>query len=745
MFNSLKSKFIISFVSVEILFLVLISLVNFDSLDKAAKTLTDEKIEVSSQLLTKLLKTPLITYDLATIDDALLDFSSIKNVVAVSIEDADKNTLASHIKKEFMNEKVFYEIIKSNKTVHKDDKYTYLYTTKNITSNSKDLGRIHFIFNSTDSYNSIHSTKQITYIMIVFALAIGLFISFIIGNNLGKSIEQLIYFSKSVSQNKNIKIPYHNNNNDEIGQLFNSMNQMKNTINKRTLELKSSINDLEHFIDALNASAIVSKTDINGVITFVNSKFLKVSGYTLEETIGKTHSILRDPNTDNSFYADMWDIISSKKIFHNTFKNIKKDGSIFYVDATIVPLLDNEDNIKEYIAISYEVTDIIDAKDKALEAKKIKEDFLANMSHEIRTPMNAIIGFTEILKNNIYDKKSTKYINIIQDSSISLLNIINDILDFSKIENGKLQINKHPFKPKEEFKKAVNFFKHQAKEKNINIIYKIDENLPLCLNGDKLRIEQILNNLLSNAIKFTNNDNNIYVDITYDTKLSFLSITVKDEGIGIDKKAQEKIFNAFEQADSSTTRKFGGTGLGLSISNKLANLMDGSITLLSEEDKGSTFKLSLPIFECENTKEIQEVIIENKIDDKIENFQGHILVAEDSKTNQILIKILLADFGLTYDIVENGLEAVEAIKKSTFDLILMDESMPKLTGSQAFKEIRKYEQEQNIPKTPIIALTANVLEDDKSRFLELGMDDFLAKPIDKGQLIRVLCDFLKKG
>ncbi|MCW9025823.1 MAG: hypothetical protein OQJ77_00780, partial [Thiovulaceae bacterium] len=210
MFNSLKSKFIISFVSVEILFLVLISLVNFDSLDKAAKTLTDEKIEVSSQLLTKLLKTPLITYDLATIDDALLDFSSIKNVVAVSIEDADKNTLASHIKKEFMNEKVFYEIIKSNKTVHKDDKYTYLYTTKNITSNSKDLGRIHFIFNSTDSYNSIHSTKQITYIMIVFALAIGLFISFIIGNNLGKSIEQLIYFSKSVSQNKNIKIPYHN-------------------------------------------------------------------------------------------------------------------------------------------------------------------------------------------------------------------------------------------------------------------------------------------------------------------------------------------------------------------------------------------------------------------------------------------------------------------------------------------------------------------------------------------------------
>lgn len=378
---------------------------------------------------------------------------------------------------------------------------------------------------------------------------------------------------------------------------------------------------------------------------------------------------------------------------------------------------------------------------KALESKKAKGAFLSNMSHEIRTPMNAILGFINLLKKSIKDEKNLSYVNIILSNSQTLLHVIDDILDLSTIENGKLAINKHFFHPHKELEYVGKLFEPTAKERSIELISNIDPNIPYCLEGDLVRIKQIIFNFLSNAFKFTSENKKIFIDITY--KDSNLIVSVKDEGIGIPLDAQKRIFNAFEQADNNSV-KYGGTGLGLSISLKLAQLMGGDISLSSKEGEGSTFTLSLPLESCESgeieyLKERESELVE---DFDYSKLSGNILVAEDNKMNQMLMKILLQEYSLEPTIAEDGLEALNIFNSSKFDLILMDESMPNMTGIEAIYKIREHEDKNALKHTPIVALTANVMEEDRERFFEAGADDFIAKPIDMAELNRVLKRFL---
>ncbi len=381
---------------------------------------------------------------------------------------------------------------------------------------------------------------------------------------------------------------------------------------------------------------------------------------------------------------------------------------------------------------------------KALEAKKAKEEFLSNMSHEIRTPMNAIIGFVNILKNNVTGEKNLSYINIIQSSSKTMLHLIDDILDFSKIENGKLSINRHPFNPHNELIHCLKLFEASAAEKSIELLTNVDKNLPECLEGDLIRIKQIMFNFLSNAIKFSPEGKKVFIAIKYENNL--LSISVQDEGIGISDESQEKIFNPFEQVDGTMAKKYGGTGLGLSISLKLAKLMGGEIALSSTLGVGSTFTLLLPVKICDIADEAapdkEELYSAEDFD--YSRLSGHVLVAEDNRMNQTLMKILLEEYNLDCTIASDGLEAVDMFKSSKFELILMDDSMPNMTGIEALKKIRGYEHENNLAITPIVALTANVMEEDKLKFFEAGADDFIAKPIDILEFNRVLERFLSK-
>jgi len=375
------------------------------------------------------------------------------------------------------------------------------------------------------------------------------------------------------------------------------------------------------------------------------------------------------------------------------------------------------------------------SKKVAEEATQQKSQFLANMSHEIRTPLNAITGFIKLLEENETDETKLKYLKIIKNSSDSLVQIINDILDISKIESGKLKIEPYNFDPYENLITIAELFQAKAAEKSIDFKIKYNHNMPRILYGDALRIKQIFTNLLSNAIKFTPEGSVVKCVVWY--KNGRLNIMVKDYGIGISEEKQKSIFEPFTQADGSTERVYGGTGLGLTISLELSRMLGGELTLKSKEGKGSTFKLSIPMPLGE-----EEIETEETEDVKLD---GHILIVEDYEANRMFLSIILDNAGLTYEMAHDGIEAIEKFKTGKYDLILMDENMPNLGGMDATREILKIEEEQSLPHTPVVSLTANALQGDRERFLNAGFDDYLTKPIDPEVLFKTMNKFLKKS
>lgn len=354
-------------------------------------------------------------------------------------------------------------------------------------------------------------------------------------------------------------------------------------------------NDLKQFVDALNASSIVSKTDTRGVITFVNDTFCEVSGYSREELIGQPHSIVRHPDSPSTVFEELWNTIQNGSIFKAILKNRRKDGSAYYVNSTIFPLKNQEGEIIEYLAVRHEVTELILSRDKAIEAERFKDNFLSNMSHELRTPLNGIIGFSQLLEHRIKDETHLKYIKSILDSSHHLLEIINDILDISKIKSGKFTLEYRPFDLYRSFASLFQRLEIQAIVKNIHFSYDLEISDTLQVEGDWLRISQIMTNIISNAIKFTPEGGKVAIKALYRDEI--LECKIADSGIGMDEATIERIFQPFEQADSSITRKFGGTGLGLSITKELVERMDGNIEVYSRIGAGSRFIVTIKLKE----------------------------------------------------------------------------------------------------------------------------------------------------
>ena len=496
-----------------------------------------------------------------------------------------------------------------------------------------------------------------------------------------------------------------------------------------SLEAQKLRNELQQFFDALNESAIVSKTDPKGVITYVNQKFCDVSGYSKEELIGQSHNIIRHPDMPREVFKELWKTLQNKKVFKATIKNRTKDNGFYFVDTSIMPILDLDGTIEEYLGVRYDVTELIKARDMAISGEKAKSEFLSNMSHELRTPLNAIVGFSSILSRTIKEAKHLKYLSNIQESSANLIGLINDILDLSKLQSGNFSLSFHAFNLKESIQILLERFTTLIENSALDFQVSIEENANVSLSGDWLRISQIISNLVSNAIKFTPQGKKIEFKVAY--KDSKLLVNVIDEGIGLSQEAQEKIFKPFEQADNSTTRTYGGTGLGLSIVLNLVKQMQGEISLTSVEGKGSNFGVSLPLQELQKPDVLEALVDETQ---EREALYGHVLIAEDNKTNQMLIKVFMEEFGLSYKIANDGVEAVDMFGCEKFDLVLMDENMPNLGGCEAMKRIHSlYGYE-----VPIIALTANAMTGDRERFIKEGMTDYISKPIDDDVLYSVI-------
>lgn len=362
-------------------------------------------------------------------------------------------------------------------------------------------------------------------------------------------------------------------------------------------DLKRELIRFKQYQKVIDKSAIVSKSDIHGKITYANAAFCKISGYSHNELIGKPHNIIRHPDMPAEIFRELWETIQSKKAFRVTLKNRKKTGEAYYVDSTIVPILDENNNIVEYISMRYDVTALLEAVETADKAQRVKDEFLANMSHEIRTPLNGIIGFVEILRRQYAQERGGNYLEIIHSNAQMLLGIVNDILDISKLQSGKFVIDMHPFNPIDELSSVAALFSSKAYEKSLHYAVYIDPSLPRCLLGDAMRIKQVIANFVSNAIKFTPENGTIKIKAVYEK--GRLKVMVQDNGMGISPQKQVSIFKAFEQADSSITRNFGGTGLGLSISSELVNRMKGQILFRSVEKKGSMFGFEIPCSLCD--------------------------------------------------------------------------------------------------------------------------------------------------
>jgi len=511
-------------------------------------------------------------------------------------------------------------------------------------------------------------------------------------------------------------------------------------------EYKKQYNLIQQYKNALDNSAMVSKTDTKGIITYANDTFCEISGYRREELIGKNHNILRHPDVPSEIFRQMWLTIKAKMIYkYNSLPNKAKDGSTYYVNTTVIPILNINREISEYISIRFNTTALEKSILEEKQAKETQSRFLANMSHEIRTPLNGIIGFAKLLEESNLNKEDKEYIDIINSSAENLLYTINEILDISKIQTGNIEIENVYFSPCKEFEIVKKLFDAKAKEKNINFSFNLSSGYlkETALKGDIVKIKQVLSNLISNAIKFTpqNGDILFAIDVMSEDRDTIkLKFTVQDNGIGIDKAKQKDIFTPFVQEEESTTREYGGTGLGLAIVKDIVELLGGSIHLISRKGKGSIFYFELP-FEYGDINKI----IKKDDSTKITQFSGEILVAEDVKINQKLINALLSKKGLKVTFAANGLEAIEIFSQNLrkFSIIFLDINMPIMDGVEACKNINIIKQEHNIKNIPIVALTANAIKGDKERFLKSGFDNYISKPIDNTILYDILSGYLK--
>jgi two-component system sensor histidine kinase EvgS len=380
-----------------------------------------------------------------------------------------------------------------------------------------------------------------------------------------------------------------------------------------------------------------------------------------------------------------------------------------------------------------------EARNAAEAANLAKSEFLANMSHEIRTPMNAILGFTELLDEQIEQPKLKSFVKTIQSAGHNLLTLINDILDLSKIESGKFEIEKTACNPHELFTELGTIFMLKMREKNLDFVMDIDPAIPHSLMLDALRLRQVLFNLIGNAVKFTDKGSIRVRARTANqdkirSKLDLL-IDVEDTGIGISEQQKELVFQAFEQSSGQDTKKYGGTGLGLSISQRLVKLMGGKISLQSQQGKGSTFTIKLDLVDV-STIIIEEDIKKTDSQTQIEFQPSSVLIVDDVTDNRDLLLQNFANTPLKIVEAENGLEAVNLAKQQQFNLILMDIRMPVMNGDQAAEEIKVFSN------VPIVALTASVMASQFEQFKKDSFDGYLRKPVLKAELINELCKFL---
>lgn len=505
-------------------------------------------------------------------------------------------------------------------------------------------------------------------------------------------------------------------------------------------ESKRRAAEFEGVVKAIRRALVVVEFDMNGEVLDTNENFLTLTGYSLSDVVGKHHRELylsQEGESENAH--NFWDGLNTGYFQSGEFCLLGRNDKPVWVQATYNPIFDADGKPWKVFQIALDLTDrkametdLVYSRDRAEQASIAKGMFLANMSHEIRTPMNAIIGFTELLIDSPLQPTQLKQLKTVRQSARSLLGLLNDILDTAKLERGALELDASPFSLKDLCREIISELGVQADKKRLSLILDYPTTTRDLVTGDMLRVRQVLINLLGNAIKFTEEGQ---VTLRVQDNGGPLTLQVIDTGIGIPADRIQHIFTPFTQADASMARRFGGTGLGTTIARQLTELMGGSITVTSEPGQGSCFKVRLPL------PAAQALSLPVTVQ-KPDLPPLKILIVDDVPQNIELLELMLTRDGHKVTSANGGLEAWILYQEDTFDVVLMDIQMPGVDGLQTTRIIRTWEQLHQRSATPIIALTASVLEQDRQDARLAGMDGFASKPINIVELYHEIAQCL---
>jgi len=644
---------------------------------------------------------------------------------------------------------------KNHKMSHDSSISTYVGPDgKNVIGIHKDInffGIKWILISEIDEDIALSSSREIaisSIITVLVAIVIILIIVFLISKKITEPIEKLAKASEEITHSSARNIVYVEAQN-EIGLLADSFNNMVTQLSEneaileeRSIEAEEALRELSAQKLALDAHAIVAITDVQGTITYVNDKFVEISGYSKHELVGQNHRILNSGLFPFEFWQEMYRTISSGNVWHAEIRNIAKDGRYYWVDTTIVPFLDSSGKPQSYIAIRADITEkvkinkeLVLAKNQAEVGAKAKAEFLASMSHEIRTPMNGVLGMLGLLLNSKLSDTQRHQVFIAQTSAQSLLTIINDILDFSKIEAGKVELENIEFNLRNElgdFAEAISF---RAQEKGVEVILDTKDIEKTIIVADPGRFRQIMTNLVGNAIKFTS-EGEVVITVSLkvkDEKSATIFASVKDKGIGISKDKLDSLFDSFSQVDSSTTRKYGGTGLGLSIAKQLTELMGGKISVESEVGVGSTFSFSIDVGLSEHS-----MLVMPRVDVTGKN----VLIVDDNSVNLEILSEQLLRWGMNVTEASSAKSAIDLIVAQVdkniippFDIALLDMHMPYTDGEELGKDIRTRKECDGMK---MVMMTSLGSRSDAKVYASIGFNGFFTKPTTTKDLFKAL-------